>query len=66
MKITDVKTVLLTGPCTADPFLLEARRLRSAALIEIHTDGGVIGIGESYAGYFCPELVAVAVEYYRP
>lgn len=66
MKITDVQTVLLTGPCTADPFLLEARRRRSVALIEIHTDAGVIGIGESYAGYFCPELVAVAVQYYRP
>jgi len=66
MKITDVQTVLLTGPCTADPFLLEARRRRSVALIEIHTDAGVTGIGESYAGYFCPELVAVAVQYYRP
>jgi galactonate dehydratase len=66
MKITDVRTVLLTGPCTGDPYLLEARRLRSAALIEIHTDGSHIGIGESYAGYFCPELVPLAVEYYRP
>ncbi len=66
MKITDVKTVLLTGPCTGDPYLLAARRLRSAALIEIHTDGPHIGIGESYAGYFCPELVATAVEYFKP
>jgi galactonate dehydratase len=66
MKITDVRTVLLTGPCTADPFLLEARRLRSAALIEIHTEGQVIGVGETYAGYFCPEVVPGVVEFYKP
>ena len=66
MKITDVKTVLLTGPCTGDPYILTARQLRSAALIEIHTDGPHTGIGESYIGYFCPELVAAAVEYFKP
>jgi len=66
VKITDVKTVLLTGPCTGDPYILSARRLRSAALIEIHTDGPHTGIGECYVGYFCPELVAAAVEYFKP
>lgn len=50
MKITDVRTTLLTGPCTDDPFLSEARKRRSAAFIEIHTDSGHIGIGETYAG----------------
>lgn len=34
MKITDVQTHLLTGPCTLDPFLSQARRVRSAAFIE--------------------------------
>ena len=54
MKITDVRTVLLTGPCTDDPFLSEARKRRSAAFIEIHTDTELVGLGETYAGYFCP------------
>jgi L-alanine-DL-glutamate epimerase-like enolase superfamily enzyme len=66
VKITDVQTVLLTGPSTNDPFFLEARRLRSAALIEIHTDGPYTGVGETYAGYFCPEVVPAIVEFYRP
>lgn len=57
MKITDVKTVLLTGPSTNDRFLRESRQLRSAAFIEVHTDGKVTGLGETYAGYFCPEIV---------
>ncbi len=66
MKIIDVQTVLMTGPNTADPYFLEARRLRSTALIEIRTDGPYIGIGETYAGYFCPEVVPAIVEFYRP
>src|SRR5215813_5102967 len=66
MKITEIQTTLLTGPNTADPFFLEARRLRSVALVEIHTDGPHTGIGETYAGYFCPEVVPPIVEFYRP
>lgn len=66
MKITDVRTTLLTGPCTNDPFLREARKLRSAAFIEIFTDVGTIGIGETYAGYFCPEAVPAIVDFFKP
>ena len=66
MKITDVKTVLLTGPSTLDPFLRKARKLRSAAFIEIHTDAGLTGLGETYAGYFCPEMVPPIVDFYKP
>ena len=34
MKITDVKTVLLTGPSSKDPFLSDIRKVRSASFIE--------------------------------
>jgi galactonate dehydratase len=66
MKITRLETVLLTGPCTNDPFLAECRHRRSAAFIEVHTDTGLIGIGETYAGYFCPELVPETVRFFEP
>lgn len=66
MKITDVVTVLLTGPSTDDPFLFESRKRRSAAFIEVHTDEGLVGIGETYAGYFCPELVPETVNFFKP
>ena len=66
MKIVDVQTILLTGPCTNDPFLSEARRRRSAAFVEITTDHGLIGLGETYAGYFCPEVVPSIVEFFKP
>lgn len=66
MKITEVKTILLTGPCTLDPYLSEARKVRSAAFIEIKTDNGLVGIGETYAGYFLPEAVPVIVDFFKP
>lgn len=66
MKITDVRTTLLTGPCTNDPFLREARKLRSAAFIEVLTDGKHTGIGETYAGYFCPESVPSIADFFKP
>ena len=66
MRITAVNTVLLSGQNTGDPFFLEARRLRSVALIELQTDGDHTGIGETYAGYFCPEVVPPIVEFYAP
>ncbi len=66
MKIVDIQTILLTGPCTNDPFLSEARKKRSATFIEITTDDGLTGLGETYAGYFFPEGVPPVVEFFRP
>ncbi len=66
LQIKDVRTVLLTGPCTRDPFLLEMRKLRSAAFVEIVTDTEHTGIGETYAGYFCPEVIPKIVAFFRP
>ncbi len=66
VKIIDVRTILLTGPATLDPFISECRRRRSVALIEIHTDTNVTGIGETYAGYFCPEVVPGIVDFFKP
>jgi L-alanine-DL-glutamate epimerase-like enolase superfamily enzyme len=66
MKITDIQTVLLTGPYSKDPFILECRPRRSAAFIEIHTDTDLVGLGETYAGYFFPEAVPAIVDFFKP
>ncbi|MCH2212084.1 MAG: mandelate racemase/muconate lactonizing enzyme family protein [Fuerstiella sp.] len=66
MQITDVKTVLLTGPSGNDPFLQQQRKLRSAAFIEVHTDTDLVGIGETYTGYHAPELVPEIVNFFKP
>jgi L-alanine-DL-glutamate epimerase-like enolase superfamily enzyme len=57
MKITRVAATPLTASSTNDRFPREARGPRPAAVIEIHTGAGVTGLGETYAGYFCPEVV---------
>src|ERR1051325_4420265 len=66
MKIIDVKTILLTGPLTGDPYILEAKKMRTAAFIEVHTDTGLVGLGETYAGYFFPEGFGKIVEFFKP
>jgi galactonate dehydratase len=66
MKITDIRTVLLTGPYSRDPYICACRPRRSAAFIEIHTDSELIGYGETYAGYFFPEAVPEIVEFFKP
>lgn len=66
MLIARVETILLTGPSTDDPFLAAASPIRSAAFIQITTDDGQSGLGETYAGYFCPEAVPAIVEFFAP
>lgn len=38
----------------------------SAAFIDIITDRKTIGLGEIYAGYFCPETGPVIVDFFNP
>jgi len=64
MKITRVRTVLTTAP-QADIFM-KSRARRSAAFVVIETDAGLTGLGETYAGYFVPEMVPSIVEFYEP
>lgn len=64
MKITRVRTILCTAP-QRDIFM-KSRTRRSAAFIVIETDTELTGLGETYAGYFVPELVPGIVEFYAP
>jgi len=66
MRLLDVRAVLLTGPCTGDPWLSVFKQRRSAAFVEVVAENGVIGVGETYAGYFFPEGVPLVVDYLRP
>lgn len=64
MKITGVRTVLCTAP-QRDNFM-KSRARRSAAFVIIETDTELTGLGETYAGYFVPEMVPEVVEFYAP
>jgi L-alanine-DL-glutamate epimerase-like enolase superfamily enzyme len=64
MKITRIRTLLSTAP-QQDVFM-PSRQRRSAAFILIETDTELTGLGETYAGYFVPEMVPSVVEFYAP
>lgn len=65
MKITGVEVHVLKSPL-AEPFAFSQGwvRQRSATLVEVITDDGVIGWGEAFAqGLEPPEIAAAAIEY---
>ena len=65
MKITGVEVHVLKSPL-AEPFAFSQGwvRQRSATLVEVITDEGVIGWGEAFAqGLEPPEIAAAAIEY---
>ncbi|OYO05486.1 mandelate racemase/muconate lactonizing enzyme family protein [Enemella evansiae] len=66
MRITAVETILLTGPSSNDPWITFAKQTRTVALVRVTSDSGLTGIGETYCGYFAPELVDPVVELIRP
>jgi L-alanine-DL-glutamate epimerase-like enolase superfamily enzyme len=61
MKITAIEPVLLTAP-----YGIEGTHIskRSACFVEVRTDEGITGIGETYAGVYVPELAAEIVRYF--
>ncbi len=61
MRITGVRPVLLTHPYGSGP---EGRR--SACFVEVETDAGITGVGETYAGVYAPEVAASVVELFKP
>ena len=65
MRVTDVRTVLVTAPWTGDPFWLPGEVFeRSAALVVVDTDEGISGVGETIMGYFCADVVSPLIDYY--
>jgi len=64
MKITRLRTHLLTTQWTDDPTF--PQMLHSTAIIRIETDGGGDGLGESTLGYFAPEAVPAMVDFFAP
>src|SRR5512135_2607073 len=63
MKISDIRPVLLTAPYGAQG--ARAGR-RSACFVEVETDEGIVGLGETYAGMYVPELAAAIVNWFKP
>jgi L-alanine-DL-glutamate epimerase-like enolase superfamily enzyme len=67
MKITGLETVLLSAD-PSEPIRWSGGELRTvhAALVLVHTDEGITGLGESYTGIFAPKAVRGIVEALEP
>jgi hypothetical protein len=39
---------------------------RSACFVQVETDAGITGLGETYAGVYVPEIAAQIVEFFKP
>jgi L-alanine-DL-glutamate epimerase-like enolase superfamily enzyme len=65
MRVTAVRTVLITAPWTGDPFWQPGELFeRTAALVVVETDEGLSGVGETIMGYFCADTVPPLVDHY--
>ncbi|MGH2354116.1 MAG: hypothetical protein ACRDI2_06375 [Chloroflexota bacterium] len=61
MKIVDVEPILLTVPSAWASGTLA----RNFTLVRVTTDAGLVGWGETLAGYYVPDLVPALVAHYR-
>jgi L-alanine-DL-glutamate epimerase-like enolase superfamily enzyme len=63
MRIVDIRPILLTTPY-GRPGAHTQRR--SACFVEVITEDGIVGLGETYAGVYAPELAAAIVDWFKP
>ena len=65
MIITKVIGYSLSSPVKSTNFIYYGYQtnIKNIGIIEIHTDSGIIGFGETYAGVYCAELIEPTVKY---
>lgn len=66
MKISDLTGYSLSSPYGDGNVFGQPQGVKSLGIVEVHTDAGQIGIGETYAGVYAPELVTPIVEFLKP
>ncbi len=64
--IADVRGYGLSSPYGSRNALGHPLRLKSLGLVEVVTSSGVVGLGETYAGVYAPELIAPTIEFLKP
>ena len=66
MRVTAVRTALVTAPWTGDPSWVGGAAFeRTAALVIVETDEGITGLGEPIMGYFHADVVPPLIDYSR-
>jgi L-alanine-DL-glutamate epimerase-like enolase superfamily enzyme len=65
MKITDVHGYALSSPYGNGHVFGQPLGVKSIGIVEVHTDAGLVGFGETYAGVYAPELVTPTTAFLR-
>lgn len=63
--IVDVKGFSLSSPYGDGKSLGQPLGLKSVGFIQITSNSGIIGVGETYAGVYCPELISPIVDFLK-
>lgn len=63
MKITKILGYSLSSPYGDGKILGQPLGVKSVGFVEVHTDSGLIGLGETYAGVYAPELIEPIAEF---
>jgi L-alanine-DL-glutamate epimerase-like enolase superfamily enzyme len=65
VKIKKLLGYGLSSPFQNSSYLgyLDSNGLKNIGIVEVHTECGIIGYGESYAGVYCAELMSSVIEY---
>jgi len=61
--ITRVEGIALSSPYGNSKSLGQPLGVKSVGFIRLHTNIGIIGVGETYAGVYAPELIAPAASF---
>jgi len=65
LKIIDLNGFSLSSPYGDGENYGQPLGVKSIGIVEVHTDAGFIGIGETYSGVYTPELINPIVKYLK-
>ena len=65
-RVIDIRGYGLSSPYGSRNALGHALKLKSIGIIEVITDNGITGLGETYAGVYAPEMIKPAIEFLKP
>ncbi len=65
MRITDVTGYYLSSNYGDGKVFGQPLGIKSIGIVEVHTNDNIVGIGETYAGIYAPELIGPTIDFIK-
>jgi len=66
LKINKVIGYSLSSPFKSNiKYFGYKEKIKNIGIVEVHTDSGIVGYGETYSGVYCSELITPVVDYLK-